>query len=64
MEQPGEHEADMQRHFPALSLSDITLERNGLIRRKADIPRSIEILVPPENLPILSWLGIKPSKSL
>jgi hypothetical protein len=42
----------------------VTLERNGLIRRQAGAPRSIEILVPPENLPILSWLGIKPSKSL
>src|SRR5258707_5362914 len=27
-------------------------------------PRSIEILVPPESLPILQWLGIKTSKSL
>jgi Mn-dependent DtxR family transcriptional regulator len=59
-------EADMQRHFgvssPSVHQMIVTLERNGLIRRKA--PRSIEILVPPENLPILSWLGIKPSKSL
>ncbi|WP_346730925.1 hypothetical protein [Bradyrhizobium sp. 132] len=42
----------------------VTLERNGLIRRQADTRKSIEILVPPENLPILTWLGIKPSKSL
>jgi len=39
----------------------VTLERNGLIRRQA---RSIDILVTPENLSILSWLGIKPSRSL
>jgi DNA-binding MarR family transcriptional regulator len=61
-------EADMQRHFgvssPSVHQMIVTLERNGLIRRKTDIPRRIEILVPPENLPILSWLGIKPSKSL
>ncbi|WP_244485714.1 hypothetical protein [Bradyrhizobium tropiciagri] len=42
----------------------VTLERNGLVRRQADTPRSIEILVPPENFPILSWLRIKPSKLL
>ena len=42
----------------------VTLERNGLIRRQAGVPRSIEILVPAETLPILDWLGIKPSKSL
>lgn len=61
-------EADMQRHFgvspPSLHQMIVTLERNGLIRRQADTPRSIEILMAPENLPILSWLGIKPSKSL
>ena len=61
-------EADMQRHFgvspPSVRQMIVTLEHNGLIRRQADIPRSIEIFVPPKNLPILSWLGIKPSKSL
>ncbi|WP_247392858.1 helix-turn-helix domain-containing protein [Bradyrhizobium sp. 35] len=58
----------MQRHFgvspPSVHQMIVTLERNGLIRRQADTPRSIEILMAPENLPILSWLGIKPSKSL
>jgi hypothetical protein len=39
-------------------------ERNGFIRRQPGVPRSIEILLPPENLPILEWLGIKSSKSL
>jgi hypothetical protein len=61
-------ETEMQRHFAVSPLSVlqmiVTLERNGFIRRQAGAPRSIEILVPPENLPILSWLGIKPSKSL
>jgi SOS-response transcriptional repressor LexA len=61
-------ETEMQRHFAVSPLSVhqmiVTLERNGLIHRQAGAPRSIEILVPPENLPILSWLGIKPSKSL
>jgi hypothetical protein len=61
-------EADLQRHFgvspPSVHQMIVTLERNGLIRRQAGALRSIEILVPPENLPILSWLGIYPSKSL
>jgi hypothetical protein len=61
-------ETDMQRYFgvspPSVHQMIVTLERNGLIRRQAGAPRSIEILVPPENLPILSWLGIKPAKSL
>ncbi|RXH21830.1 SOS response transcriptional repressor, RecA-mediated autopeptidase [Bradyrhizobium zhanjiangense] len=59
---------DMQRHFcvspPSVHQMIVTLERNGLIRRRAGAPRSIEILMPPENSPILTWLGIKPSKSL
>ncbi|MGY3396296.1 SOS-response transcriptional repressor LexA [Bradyrhizobium sp. USDA 3311] len=42
----------------------VTLERNGFIRRQPGVPRRIEILVPPESLPILEWLGIKTSKSL
>lgn len=42
----------------------VTLERNGFIRRQPGVPRSIEILVPLESLPILEWLGIKTSKSL
>jgi repressor LexA len=42
----------------------VTLERNGFIRRQPGVPRSIEILLPPESLPILGWLGIKTSKSL
>ena len=61
-------ETDMQRHFqvspPSVHQMIVTLERNGFIRRQPGVPRSIEILVPPETLPILEWLGIKTSKSL
>jgi SOS-response transcriptional repressor LexA len=61
-------EADIQRHFhvspPSVHQMIVTLERNGFIRRQPGVPRSIEILLPPENLPTLEWLGIKTSKSL
>ena len=60
-------EADIQRHFrvsPSTVQMIVTLERNAVIRRQPGVPRSIEILVPPESLPILEWLGIKTSKSL
>jgi SOS-response transcriptional repressor LexA len=50
----------MQRYFgvspPSVHQMIVTLERNGLIRRQAGVPRSIEILVPQENLPILRTL--------
>lgn len=56
-------EADIQRHFrvspPSVHQMIVTLERNGFIRRQPGVPRSIEILMPPESLPILEWLGIK-----
>ncbi len=56
-------EADIQRHFrvspPSVHQIIVTLERNGFIRRQPGVPRSIEILVPLESLPILEWLGIK-----
>jgi SOS-response transcriptional repressor LexA len=61
-------EADIQRHFrvspPSVHQMVVTLERNGLIRRQPGAPRSIELLVEPENLPILQWLKINPSKPL
>ena len=42
-------ETDMQRHFrvspPSVHQMVVTLERNGLIRRQPDAPRSIELLV-------------------
>jgi len=50
-------EADMQRHFqvtpPTVHQMVLTLERARLISRKPGVPRSIELLVAPENLPIL-----------
>jgi DNA-binding MarR family transcriptional regulator len=61
-------ETDMQRHFrvspPSVHQMIINLDRAGLIRRQPGVARSIEILVAPEDLPILEWLEINPSKSL
>jgi DNA-binding MarR family transcriptional regulator len=61
-------EADMQRHFqvtpPSVHQMIVTLERNGLIRRQPGVARSIQILVPPKDLPILNWLGINQSEPL
>jgi DNA-binding MarR family transcriptional regulator len=58
-------EAEMQRHFevspPSVHQMIVTLERNGLIRRQPGVARSIQILVAPEDLPILDWLKINPS---
>ena len=61
-------EADMQRHFrvspPSVHQMVLGLERDGLIRRQPGVARSIDILVPPQDLPILDWLNINSSKSL
>jgi DNA-binding MarR family transcriptional regulator len=61
-------ETDMQRHFqvspPSVHQMIVSLERRGLIRRQPGVARTIEILIPPEKLPILEWLKINPSKSL
>ncbi len=50
-------EADMQRYFgvtpPSVHQMVLTLERAGLIRRQPGVPRSIEVLVLPEDLPVL-----------
>jgi DNA-binding MarR family transcriptional regulator len=50
-------EADMQRHFqvtpPTVHQMVITLERQGLITRQPGKPRSIQIRLAPENLPVL-----------
>ena len=50
-------EADMQRHFqvtpPSVHQMVLSLERAGLIRRTPGAARSIELLVTPEDLPIL-----------
>ncbi|GEP62196.1 LexA family protein [Reyranella soli] len=58
-------EADMQRHFrvspPSVHQMVLGLERDGLISRLPGVARSIAILVPPDELPILEWLNIDPS---
>jgi DNA-binding MarR family transcriptional regulator len=50
-------EADIQRYFgvspPSVHQMVITLERGGFIRRTPRAARSIEILVAPEQLPVL-----------
>lgn len=50
-------EADMQRHFqvtpPSVHQMVLTLERVGLIKRQPGQPRSIQLLVAPEDLPVL-----------
>ena len=60
-------ETDMQRHFqvspPSVHQMVVTLERNGLIRRSTRRTRSIEILVAPEDIPVLSWLGSSTSQN-
>ena len=61
-------ETDFQRHFrvspPSVHQMIVTLERNGFIRRQPGVTRSIELLVPPQRLPILQWLQINQSQSL
>lgn len=50
-------EADIQHRFdvtpPSVRQMILTLERAGLIRRQPRVPRSIEVLVPPQHLPVL-----------
>jgi catechol 2,3-dioxygenase-like lactoylglutathione lyase family enzyme len=50
-------ETDMQRHFqvspPSVHQMVLTLERRRLISRRPGIARSIELLVPPEDIPAL-----------
>mgnify|MGYP002638829185 CR=1 FL=1 len=50
-------EANMQRYFqvtpPTVHQMILTLERTGLIQRQPGIPRSIKLIVAPEDLPIL-----------
>jgi DNA-binding MarR family transcriptional regulator len=61
-------EADMQRHFrvspPSVHQMVLGLERDGFITRQPGVARSISILVPPQDLPILDWLHINSSKPL
>jgi DNA-binding MarR family transcriptional regulator len=48
-------EREMQRDFgvtpPSVHQMILTLERAGFIRRQPGVPRSIEVLVPPEDHP-------------
>ena len=50
-------QADMQRFFgvsaPSVHQMVRTLERSELIRTRPGVARSIELLIPPERLPIL-----------
>jgi DNA-binding MarR family transcriptional regulator len=50
-------ETDMQQYFrvspPSVHQMVLTLERAGFIRRQPRIPRSIELLVDPKQLPEL-----------
>ncbi|MGI9336736.1 MAG: LexA family protein [Gammaproteobacteria bacterium] len=50
-------EADIQRYFgvspPSVHQMVLALQRNQLIQRTPGKARSIEILVPPERLPVL-----------
>jgi len=39
---------------PSVHQMILTLERAGLIRRQPGVARSIEVLVPPEHLPLLN----------
>ena len=60
-------EADIQRRFgvtpPSVHQMVLALERAGLIRRQPGTPRSIEVLVKPENLPVLEMQN-QPVKNL
>lgn len=60
-------EADLQRHFrvtpPSVHQMLLTLERAGLIRRQPGVARSIQLLVQPEDLPILRATGNQTVKS-
>jgi len=50
-------EADLQRFFrvtpPSVHQMILTLERQGFIRRQPGVARSIELIIPPEQLPVL-----------
>jgi repressor LexA len=53
-------ESDLQRYFrvtpPAVHQMVLTLHRNGAISRIPGAPRSIEVRVPPQELPLLEFL--------
>ena len=45
--------AALQSEPPSVHQMVLTLERAGLIRRQPGVARSIEVLIAPENLPVL-----------
>jgi repressor LexA len=55
-------EADIQRYFrvtpPTVHQMILKLEENGLIQRVPRQARTIRVLLPPEELPQLSYTGI------
>lgn len=57
-------EADIQRYFgvspPTVHQMILGLEKAGLIRRQPGTPRSIEVLIAPELLPVLRKRGNEP----
>jgi SOS-response transcriptional repressor LexA len=59
-------EWEIQRHFgvtpPSVHQMILTLERASFIHRQPGAPRSIEVLVPPEDLPVLQAV-IQPVKT-
>jgi DNA-binding MarR family transcriptional regulator len=59
-------EWEMQRHLgvtpPSVHQMILAFERAGFIRRQPGVPRSIEVLVPPEALPLLQ-AHIRPVKT-
>lgn len=60
-------EADLQRYFrvspPSVHQMVLTLERIGLIKRQPGVPRSIQLLLQPEALPILRSANNQPVKT-
>lgn len=58
-------EADMQQYFgitaPAVHGMVLTLERQGLITREPGRARSIQLALPPGELPLLDFLLSPPS---
>ena len=60
-------EADLQRYFrvtpPSVHQMVLTLERAGLIRRQPGQARSIEVLLDPEDLPVLRRAHVQPVKT-
>lgn len=60
-------ESDMQQFFevtpPSVHQMVVRLDKNGLITREPGQARSIQVLVPPEQLPILRPRGVKPIRT-